>query len=186
MLQRVLGPFQTPYVTWASQIKFEFRPTKINLDHLNGSYTHLNSSQTKFHKWVFHHHSFQIGENCWKRPFITFECLETLIKHNAWVFEVIFQKLVQCVEKVLSFQSLLRNKVKWKYLQIFHMLSAIFLLQAIVLLWWFAFSERCHQCYHSAMNDYIIKVWFWILDSLPCFWQAKSANEQAKLVERAL
>lgn len=47
------------------------------------------------------------------------------------------------------------------------------------------FSERCHQCYHSAVDDYRIEESFPIC-SLPCFWQAKSANEKAKLVERAL
>ena len=66
-----------------------------------------------------------------RRPnaFIVFECLETLMKHDALVFEV-------------ASQSRLRNKRKWKYSRIFRMLSASFLLREIVLLWWFAFSER--------------------------------------------
>ena len=52
--------------------------------------------------------------------FIVFECLETLMKHDALVFEV-------------ASQSRLRNKRKWKYSRIFHMLSASFLLREIVL-----------------------------------------------------
>ena len=47
-----------------------------------------------------------------RRPsaFIVFECLETLMKPNARVFEI-------------ASQSRLRNKGKWKYSRIFHMLS---------------------------------------------------------------
>ena len=51
--------------------------------------------------------------------FIVFDCLETPMKPDARVFEI-------------ASQSRLRNKIKWKYSQIFHM-SASLLLRKIVL-----------------------------------------------------
>lgn len=45
--------------------------------------------------------------------FIVFECLETLMKHNAHIFEI-------------ASQPHLGNKRKWKYSLIFHMLLASF------------------------------------------------------------
>ena len=64
--------------------------------------------------------------------FIVFECLGTLMKHDARVFEI-------------ASQLRLRNKRKWKYSRIFHMLSASLLLRRIL-------------CYRNAVDDYKIKV----------------------------
>ena len=52
--------------------------------------------------------------------FTIFDCLETPMKLDARVFEI-------------ASQSRLRNKIKWKYSRIFHMLSASLLLRKIVL-----------------------------------------------------
>ena len=65
--------------------------------------------------------------------FIVVECLGTLMKHDARVFEI-------------ALQLRLRNKTKWKYSRTFHMLSASLLLRRIL-------------CYHNhAVDDYKIKV----------------------------
>ena len=64
--------------------------------------------------------------------FIVFECLGTLMKHDARVFEI-------------ASQLRLSNIRKWKYSRIFHMLSASLLLRRIL-------------CYHNDVDDYKIKV----------------------------
>ena len=73
--------------------------------------------------------------------FIVFDFLETPMKPDVRVFEI-------------ASQSRLRNKIKWKYSRIFHMLSASLLLRKIVLWWWFVFSETYEKCYHTAVDDY--------------------------------
>ena len=78
--------------------------------------------------------------------FIAFECLGTLMKHDAGVFLNSFSSAPQEFRKMEIFTIYLQVVGKFVFLEELYCYGDL------------SFQKGCHQCYHNAVDDYRIKL----------------------------